>query len=78
MAAAGCVWILADVGCRCPNADVAWNAAVANRSTSYASNYCRLELFERSAVRAAAATVHCSNIGIGFHGTILVCSNVQR
>jgi hypothetical protein len=32
MAVAGCAWILADVGCRGPNADVTWNAAVANRS----------------------------------------------
>jgi hypothetical protein len=32
MAVAGCTWILADVGCRCPNADVTRNAAVANRS----------------------------------------------
>jgi hypothetical protein len=38
MAVAGCDWNLTDVGCRCPNADVSWNAAVAHRSyTPYAT-----------------------------------------
>jgi hypothetical protein len=56
MAVAGCDWNLTYVGCRCPNADVTWNAAVANRSYQL-RNYCWLKLFARSVVRAAAATI---------------------